>query len=40
MNILEINKVINKMVDNTRIVMIDLEMVRLKNRLLIDKNNQ
>ena len=39
MNILEINMILNKMIDKTRIVMIDLEITRLKSGLLIDKNN-
>lgn len=40
MNYLEISKIINKMIDNTRNVVIDLEIARLKSRLSIDKNNQ
>ena len=40
MNYLEINKIFNKMIDNTRNVVIDLEIARLKSGLLIDKNNQ
>lgn len=39
MNFLEINKILGKMIDNTRVAMIDLEVTRLKNGLLIDKNN-
>ena len=38
MNFIEISMVLNKMIDNTRIIMIDLEVSRLKNGLLIDKN--
>ena len=30
---------INKMIDNTRNVVIDLEIASLKSGLLIDKNN-
>ena len=40
MNFLEINRIINKMVDNTRIIMIDLKIAHLKSGLSIDKNNQ
>ena len=39
MNFLEIGVILNKMIDNTRVVMLDLEVARLKNGLLIDKNN-
>ena len=39
MNYLEISKVINKMIDNTRNIVIDLEIAQLSG-LLIDKNNQ
>ena len=37
MNIIEINMILNKMIDNTRKVMLDLEVSRLKNGLSIDK---
>ena len=40
MNYLEINKIINKMIDNTKIIMVDLKVARLKSGLLIDKNKQ
>ena len=40
MNYLEISKIISKMIDNTRMIVLDLEVARLKNGLLIDKNNQ
>jgi hypothetical protein len=40
MNFLEISKIINKMIDNTRSVVIDLEIAHLKRALSIDKNNQ
>ena len=40
MNYLEINIIINKMIDNTRNVMINLEIARLKSGLSIDKNSQ
>ena len=40
MNFLEINKILNKMIDNTRTIMIDLEVAHLKDGLSIDKNNQ
>ena len=39
MNFLEINIILNKMIDNTRVVMLDLEVSCLKNGLLIDKNS-
>ena len=39
MNYLEIAVILNKMIDNTRIVMIDLEVTHLKNGLSIDKNS-
>ena len=38
MNSLEISLILNKMIDNTRVVMIDLNVTRLKNGLLIDKS--
>ena len=40
MNYMEISKIINKMIDNTRTIMIDLEIAHLKKGLSIDKNNQ
>ena len=39
MNFLEISLILNKMIDNTRSIMLDLEVSHLKNGLLIDKNN-
>ena len=39
MNYLEIGIVFNKMIANTRMIMIDLEITRLKSGLSIDKNN-
>jgi len=39
MNYLEISLILHKMIDNTRRVMIDLEVTRLKDGLLIDKNS-
>ncbi len=38
MNYLEISKVINKMIDNTKVIMIDLKVAHLKSGLSIDKN--
>lgn len=38
MNYLEINRILNKMIDNTRISMIDLKVSLLKDSLIIDKN--
>ena len=40
MNYLEINKIFNKMIDNTRGIMINLKIAHLKSGLSIDKNNQ
>jgi len=40
MNFLEINKIFNKMIDNTRISMIEINLNALKNGLIIDKNEQ
>lgn len=40
MNFLEINVIYNKMIDNTRLCVIDLDVSLLKKGLLIDKNNQ
>ena len=39
MNYIEISKIINKMIDNTRLGMIDLNIATL-NGLLIDKTKQ
>ena len=33
-------KEINKMIDNTRVIMINLKIAHLKSGLSIDKNNQ
>ena len=40
MNYLEINKIFNKMIDNTRGIMINLKIAHLKSGLSIDKNKQ
>ena len=40
MNYLEINKIFNKMIDNTRVIMINLKIAHLKSGLSIDKNKQ
>ena len=40
MNYLEINIIFNKMIDNTRCIMINLKIAHLKSGLSIDKNNQ
>lgn len=39
MNFLEISKILNKMIDNTTMVMIDLEVTHLLGGLSIDKNS-
>lgn len=39
MNFLEINMILNKMIDNTRVSMIDLDIATLSG-LLIDKTRQ
>ena len=39
MNYLEISMLFNKMIDNTRLIMIELEVTHLNDGLLIDKNN-
>ena len=39
MNFLEVGKILNKMIDNTRIVVIDLEVTHLMSTLSIDKNS-
>lgn len=38
MNYLEINRILNRMIDTTRISMIDLKVSLLKDSLTIDKN--
>ena len=40
MNYLEISKIINKMIANTKKGVLDLEVSCLKRGLSIDKNNQ
>ena len=40
MNTFEIELILSKMIDKTHIVMIDLEVSCVKNRLSIDKNIQ
>lgn len=39
MNFLEINKVLNKMIDNTRYLIIDLNITLLNKGLVIDKKD-
>lgn len=39
-NYLEISKIMNKMIDNTTIIMINLNVAQLKSPLSIDKNTQ
>lgn len=39
MNFLEVSKILNKMIDNTRRVMIDLEVTHLMSGISIDKNS-
>lgn len=38
MNFLEVSKIIDKMIDNTMFVMIDLKVSTLKKGIIIDKN--
>lgn len=39
MNFLEVNKVLNKMINNTRVGAIDLNVSIIKNGLIIDKKD-
>lgn len=39
MNFLEINKILNKMIDNTRVGGIDLNVSIIKKGLIIDKKD-
>ena len=40
MNAFEIELILSKMIDKTHMIMIDLEVSRVKRRLSIDKNIQ